>query len=236
MRNVFSTILAIIFSTTIWASSTAEWASTEERNVGEYDAVYVSGWFDVTLVAGQEGVIQLEGKSSILENIETEVRNGKLHIEWDKEVNINPFQSMSKVLITVPVEEISAVRLSGSGSIVSKTNLKSSSFETTLSGSGTLDLDIETSSLSSSISGSGNTILSGSAKEYDVQVSGSGDVKAFELKADDVSASISGSAKIKVHANTSVTARISGSGDVRYIGSATKIDSKVSGSGSVSKG
>ena len=99
-----------------------------------------------------------------------------------------------------------------------------------------MDLDIETSSLSSSISGSGNTILSGSAKEYDVQVSGSGDVKAFELKADDVSASISGSAKIKVHANTSVTARISGSGDVRYIGSATKIDSKVSGSGSVSKG
>ncbi len=236
MRTIFSTILTIIFSSTIWASSTVDWASTEERNVGDYDAVYVSGWFDVTLVAGQEGKIQLEGKSNILENIETEVRNGKLHIEWDKEVNIKPFQSMSKVLITVPVEEINAVRLSGSGSIVSRTTLKSNSFETTLSGSGTLDLDIETSSLSSGISGSGNTILSGSAKEYEVQVSGSGDVKAFDLKTDDVTASISGSAKIRVHANTSVTARISGSGDVRYIGSATKIDSKVSGSGSVSKG
>ena len=236
MKNLFATLFTIICSTAVWANFSTDLPATEERNVGEYKAVYVSGWFDVTLVAGQEGIIRLEGKSNILENIETEVRNGKLHIEWDKQVNLNLFRSTSKVLITIPVEEINAVRLSGSGSIISDTTLKSNSFETTLSGSGTLDLDIETASLSSGISGSGNTILRGSTKEYEVQVSGSGDIKAFELKADDVTASISGSAKIKVHANTSVTARISGSGDVRYIGSATKIDSKVSGSGSVSKG
>ena len=235
MRNLFSSMLAILCSTLLWANNTAEWVATEERNVGEFEAVFVSGWFDVMLVAGQEGIITLEGKSNVLENITTEVRNGKLHIEWDKQAKMNPFQSMSKVSITIPVEEINAVRLSGSGSVISDTTLKSANFETTLSGSGTLDLDFETSSLSSVISGSGKTILSGRTKEYEVQVSGSGDVKAFELKADDVKASISGSAKIRVHANNSVTARISGSGNVRYIGSATKIDSKVSGSGSVQK-
>ena len=157
-------------------------------------------------------------------------------IEWDKEVKGNMFKGMSKVAITVPVEQIDAVKLAGSGSIVSETTLQSSNFETTLSGSGTLELQVETKSLSSQISGSGKTVLSGSTGEYEVQISGSGDVKAFDLKAEDVKASISGSAKIKVNANTSITARISGSGDVRYIGNATKIDSKVSGSGSVSKG
>ena len=236
MKKLIWTALTILITTPLLALNTELAASTDERNVGEYDAIYVSGWFDVTLVAGKEGTISLEGKESVLKNIKTEVKNGKLHIEWDKDVKSNIFKGMSSVNITIPVEEINSVRMAGSGSITSEATLQSPSFETTLSGSGTLDLRVETNSLSSTISGSGKTELSGSTKEYEVQISGSGDVKAFELKAEDVKASISGSAKIKVHANTSITARISGSGDVRYIGNATKIDSKVSGSGSVSKG
>ena len=90
--------------------------------------------------------------------------------------------------------------------------------------------------MSSTISGSGKTILSGKTDTYEVQVSGSGDVKAYNLKAENVTVSISGSAKIRVHADTSITSRVSGSGNVYYTGNATKIDSKVSGSGSISKG
>lgn len=236
MKKILWTLSALLLCNLSIANQGNEMAAIEERNVGEYDAVYVSGWYHVTLVEGKEGLITLEGKPNTLKNITTEVVDGKLRVEWDKEVNMNPFQSMSKVLITIPVEEIEAVRLSGSGSVVSETTLRSGSFETTLSGSGKLDLDVETDNLTSGISGSGYTVLSGTAKEYEVQVSGSGDVKAYELKADDVHASISGSAKIKVYANNSLTARISGSGGVRYMGPATKIDSKVSGSGSVSKG
>lgn len=236
MKKLIWTALALLITAPLFASKIDLLPVNEERNVGEYDAIYVSGWFDVTLVDGEEGVISLEGKANILKNIKTEVKNGKLLIEWDKDVNSNLFKGMSKVAITIPVEEINAVKLAGSGSIVGETTLQSDSFGTTLSGSGTLDLRVETNSLSSTISGSGKTVLSGTAHEFEVQISGSGDVRAFELKAEDVRASISGSAKIKVNANTSITARISGSGDVRYIGDATKIDSKVSGSGSVSKG
>ena len=209
-------------------------SDSEERKVGEYDAVYVAGWFDVTLVEGKEGTITLEGKQNTIKHINTEVKNGNLVIEWDKEVNMNLFHS--KVRITVPVESISAVKLSGSGSVKSNKALRSQSFETTLSGSGTLDLNVETASIRSAVSGSGNTVLSGSANSYEVQVSGSGDVRAYKLEAEDVTASISGSGKIRVHANTSITARISGSGKVYYMGDAKKIDSKVSGSGSISKG
>ncbi len=236
MKKAILIFTVLLLGSMAFASSSVIDAATEERNVGEYESIHISGWYDVTLVDGKEGKITLEGKASVLENITTEVVNGKLKIKWDKNVNLNPFQGMSKVLITIPVEEIDAVVLSGSGSVVSDKTLKSDTFDTTLSGSGTLDLSIETNSLTSSISGSGNTVLSGKTATYKVQVSGSGDVKAFGLKADDVTASISGSAKVKVYANTSITASISGSGDVRYMGPATKINSKVSGSGSVTKG
>lgn len=235
MKKVILTFAALIVSCLAYSNTTIFVAATEERNVGEFESIHISGWYDVTLTEGKEGKITLEGKPSILENITTEVVNGKLKIKWDKYVKLSPFQGMSKVLITIPVEEIDAVVLSGSGSVVSNKTLRSDTFDTTLSGSGSIELNIETSSLSSTISGSGNTVLSGKTGTFKVQISGSGDIKAYELKADDVTASISGSAKIKVYANTSVTASISGSGDVKYMGPAKKINSKVSGSGSVSK-
>ncbi len=234
MKTTISNLLALFLITSVSAFGNATQSNVEERKVGEYDAVYVSGWFDVVLVDGKEGSITLEGKANTIEHINTEVKNGTLLIEWDKEVSTNLFKS--KVSITVPVESISAVKLSGSGSVVSKTTVKSESFATTLSGSGTLDLRAESASMSSTISGSGKTILSGKTNSYEVQLSGSGDVKAYNLKAEDVTVNISGSGKIRIHADTSITSRVSGSGNVYYTGNATKIDSKVSGSGSISKG
>ncbi len=209
--------------------------TSEKRNVGEYDAIYVSGWFDVELVSGEEGVIELEGKSKYLKHISTEVVNGKLKIKWERRHNATPFYSWSNIRITIPVEDISAVGLSGSGSIVGKTKLRADSFAATMSGSGKVDLNIETNKLKSVISGSGDALLRGTATDFVAEVSGSGDIKAYKLKADTVTAVISGSADIEVHADVAIKARISGSGDVEYIGNAKKIDSKVSGSGSIKR-
>ena len=210
--------------------------STEKRNVGEYDAIYVSGWFDVELVAGEEGVIELDGKSKYLKHISTEVVNGKLKIKWERRHNATPFYSWSDIKITIPVEDISAVALSGSGTIVGKSKLRTDSFTASLSGSGKVDLNVETNELKSVLSGSGDALFRGTTTDFVAEVSGSGDIKAYELKAENVTAVISGSADIKVYADESIKARISGSGDVEYIGNAKKIDSKVSGSGSIKRG
>ncbi len=210
--------------------------NTERRDVGDYDQVSVSGWFDVTLVEGTEGEITLEGKESQLKYIDTEVRDGRLKIEWTKRHNINPFYSFSKVYITIPVEDIDAVYLSGSGSVIGEKSLSANRFSAKLSGSGKIELDVVTEKINTAISGSGDIILRGKTKDLDVEVSGSGDVKAFGLEADFVAASISGSADVNVNAKEKIWARISGSGDVNYIGTPDKIDSKISGSGSVSKG
>lgn len=209
--------------------------STEKRNVGEYDAIYVSGWFDVELVSGAEGVIELEGKSKYIKYVSTEVVNGKLRIEWDKKNNRNPFYSLSNIRISIPVEDINAVALSGSGTIVGKTKLKADNFSARLSGSGKVELDIDANTLKTVISGSGDARLSGTATDFVAEVSGSGDVRAYKLKTDTVTAVISGSADIEVHADESIKARISGSGDVEYIGNAQKINSKISGSGSIKR-
>jgi len=240
MKKLAALSLVVLFT----LSCTAQWGKkvngngnmvTIERSTGDYDAVAVSGWFDVDLVDGNEGDISLKGEENLLEHIITEVKDGKLVIKVEKGMNLKPSSWKEGIHITVPVESIDAVSLSGSGDIVGKTTLKSEDFKTTMSGSGDITLDIDASSISASMSGSGDINLSGSTTDFDVTISGSGDIKAFELEADNVDATVSGSADIKVTANQKLKARVSGSGDIHYKGNPEKIDTKTSGSGDITK-
>ncbi|WP_420601013.1 head GIN domain-containing protein [Flagellimonas sp.] len=209
---------------------------TIERSVGNYDAVALAGWFDVELVDGNEGEITLKGESNLLEYIKTEVKNGKLVIKVEKGVNLRPSNWNSGIYVTVPVEQINSVALSGSGDIVGKTTLKSDNFDARMSGSGDISLSVDAQNVKAALSGSGDINLEGKTTDLDIQVSGSGDVKAYELEAEFVSAQVSGSADIRVTANQAIDARVSGSGDIHYRGNPKKINTKSSGSGDISKG
>lgn len=211
---------------------------TIERSTGDYDAIAVSGWFDVILVDGQEGKISIEGEENLLEHIKTEVKEGKLVIKVKKGYNLQPssWKKDGGIYVTVPVESVDEVSLSGSGDIVGKKTISTTNFSTRMSGSGDITLDVESKTVKASMSGSGDINLSGTTELLDVQISGSGDVKAYDLVADTVDASISGSADIKVTAREMLKARVSGSGDIHYRGNPKKVDSKTSGSGDVTEG
>lgn len=209
---------------------------TADRHVGDYDALAVSGWFDIDLVDGREGELILKGDENLLEYVVTEVDGGKLTIKVKRGFNLSPSKSSRGIHITVPVESIDRVNLSGSGDIVGKTTIKTSNFKTAMSGSGDITLDIESNSIVAAMSGSGDMNLSGSTEHLEVSISGSGDIKAYGLEADNVEATISGSADIEITANESLKARVSGSGDISYRGNPKKIDTKTSGSGDITRG
>ncbi len=209
--------------------------TTIERSVGSYDEVALAGWFDVDLVDGNEGELTLRGESNLLEHIKTEVKDGKLVIKVEKGLNLKPSNWKDGIHITVPVETIDAVTLSGSGDIVGKKTIKTGDFKTRMSGSGDITLSIEAESVTATMSGSGDINLDGSTTDLEVQISGSGDIKAYDLEADNVTAQVSGSADIKVTANKSLDARVSGSGDISYRGNPEKLKTKSSGSGDISK-
>lgn len=209
---------------------------TIERNIGDYEGVAVAGWFDVDLISGNEGEITLEGEENLLEYIITEVKDGVLVIKTEKGVNLKTSTWNSGIRITVPIESIQSVSMSGSGDIVGKTTIKADKFSTSMAGSGDITLELETNEMNASMSGSGDITLSGTTTSFDATVSGSGDIEAYALTADDVSATISGSADIQVTAKKSIKARVSGSGDISYRGNPVKVDTKTSGSGDISKG
>jgi len=172
MKKLATLSLVLLLTT----SCSAQWGKgvkgngkkvTVDRTVSEYDALAVSGWFDVDLVEGKEGELTLEGEENLLEYIITEVENGKLIIKVEKGVNLKPSSSSDGIRITVPVESIDAVSMSGSGDIVGKKTIKSSNFKTAMSGSGDITLDIETESITAAMSGSGDMNLSGSTRNFE---------------------------------------------------------------------
>lgn len=207
---------------------------TQTRNTADYDAIKVSGSFDIDLVAGKEGKITIKGEENILEVIVVEVEDNTLKIQVKKNINIHSSMG-KKVQVTVPFEKISELNLSGSGDIKSKDVIKTDKFLARLSGSGNFNLAVDSNTLELNLSGSGNVRLKGSADSFTTKLSGSGNIDAGELKSKNVDVNVSGSGDSKVNCSESLTARVSGSGDIKYIGNPEKRDVKVSGSGNISK-
>jgi hypothetical protein len=207
---------------------------TVERATPSYDHIAISGAFNIELVDGHEGKITLEGEENILDHIITEVKGDKLNIRFKKGYPQRAYWK-NQVSITIPVERIHGLSLSGSGDIVGNTTIKTDHFETAMSGSGDIALVVEANSVKASMSGSGDITLRGKTSNLEISISGSGDIKAYDFIADNVEALVSGSATVEVTANKSINAKVSGSGDIDYRGNPEKIDTKVSGSGDITQ-
>lgn len=234
-------VIAILFATAshaqLWKGKKIKGngnVTTENRTTGDYDGIKCAGSMDYILVAGTEGKIKIEGESNLLEYIVTEVKNGNLVVKTEKAVNLSP--SWNKTIkITIPFKDISSVSLAGSGDLWNEDKITTSDFDVSLAGSGDVILNVEASSVKGSLAGSGDLTLKGSTNDLTAKLAGSGDIHGFGLQANNTEVSLAGSGDIRVVSNKAIKARVSGSGDIEYKGNPDKKDTKVSGSGSISK-
>ncbi|MDP4606428.1 MAG: DUF2807 domain-containing protein [Flavobacteriaceae bacterium] len=236
----------MIISLLVIASTNTSWAqwgknirgngqeTTTIRQTLPYDQINVSSSFDVVLFSGEEGKIELEGESNLLTYVDTQVKSGQLIIKPRTGVQLRPSWG-KRIKLRVPVKQIDALRLSGSGTIEGTTTLRDPSMEVIISGSGDIHLDLACTELIAVISGSGSITASGTATRSNINLSGSGDFKGFDLSTRITEAIISGSADISVSASELLSAKIVGSGDIYYRGNPKKIDSKIVGSGDLIK-
>ena len=234
----------------------------ETRELGNFTSLSSQGSMNVQITYGNSNSVVVEADENLLPYIETTVEGGKLSIRSKKNVNL---KSSSKMNIYVSMTKINSLQLSGSGNINgsgaftndAKTDIAVSgsgnlalNFDTfkdldlSVSGSGNIDLKgNSTNTISAHISGSGNIDCSNiscnsdlTASDFNLSTSGSGNIIINKkIKAHQVTLRKSGSGNIKVYASNSIDAKISGSGNVFYKGNATKINSKVAGSGKVLK-
>jgi len=73
MKTLFTFLVLVSFNATQLNAQ-----QTEKRNVGTYDGIHIAGSYEVTLIQGSEGTIELMGNDEDLEKIEAKVKNGTL--------------------------------------------------------------------------------------------------------------------------------------------------------------
>ncbi len=240
--KLLTTLLITAFMVT---SANAQWwgnkkvkgngnVTTQERKTSDYDEVKVAGSFDVTLVRGTEGTITIKAEENLMEHIITEVDGDELKIKVEKGINLRPSNG-KKIEITVPFQDISEVALAGSGDVSTRDKITADSFEAKVAGSGDLVLEVEANDIEAAVAGSGDLTLTGSTNSLEAKVAGSGDFHGFDLNSNDTEVNVAGSGDARVTCKSRLKARVAGSGTIKYKGNPTKEDTKVAGSGSISK-
>jgi hypothetical protein len=124
--------------------------------------------------------------------------------------------------------------VSGSGNI--KLNGECKRFSSDVSGSGKVVVSVTSSGAADfGVSGSGKIEASGSASTVTATISGSGKVMAGDLETNSCDVKIAGSGDVEINVKNELDANITGSGNVRYKGNPSKVNSHSAGSGHVRK-
>ncbi|MBL7965959.1 MAG: DUF2807 domain-containing protein [Prolixibacteraceae bacterium] len=228
--------LSFIFLAFIVATTQLR-AEEQTRKVDPFTEISLRIGANVHLEQGAKHSLEIVAKPSTLDEIITEVKEGKLIIRFpNKNYLWKDFQP-GEITIYVSAPEINGLGVSGSGDIIAEDEIKTKILDMAVSGSGNIKLsDLNAERVKTTISGSGDIVISGSnpAQDLSVTISGSGNFKGLNYSADDVSVKIAGSGNVGIEANKNLYVRLAGSGNVTYKGKPL-IDQSIAGSGSVRK-
>jgi hypothetical protein len=228
-------LASAIFLASFFALALKVQAETQTRKVDQFTEISLRVGATVHLEQGEPQSLEITAKSSTLEELITEVKDGKLIIRFpNKDFFWKTFQP-GEITINITVPRITGLGVSGSGDIVAADGIKTKDLELAVSGSGNIKIDdLAAVAVKSIISGSGNIVLSGNktAEDLSVVISGSGNFKGMNFSADDVNVRVSGSGNVDLQANKNLNIRMFGSGDVTYKGHPL-VDQSVAGSGKV---
>ena len=203
---------------------------TELRNLPAFTGIDLRNTANVYVSQGEIQEIKIEAEDNIVPLLLTEIKNDELIIYCKDDIH-----TKRVINIYITVKNLCLMELSGSGSMVARSQFNCDHMNIRLSGSGDIKANVIAKSLKATLSGSGNMELAGSSAESDLRISGSGDMNAQLMKSFTSSISISGSGNSKVDVANDLTVNISGSGNVFYLSEPGHMQSRITGSGMIQK-
>ncbi|MET4546469.1 hypothetical protein ABIE26_003796 [Pedobacter africanus] len=236
--SFFALLFLSFFTKPLAAMTTLTYNSrpiSDERTVKNFDNVVAGGPIQVIIKMGSTESLRFEGDAEAISTLVAEVKGSTLvirpktsWISWAKKYE------NKKITAYVNAKQLSALTMSGDGSIVVSGTIKTNNFNLTLSGSGSIRANIAADEIEAIVSGSGKALVEGTATEASVTLSGPCTFGTKALEVDELSARISGKGNINISCSKKIKAFISGSGHINYLGS-PEIQKTVIGTGGVNK-
>ncbi|MTI30139.1 head GIN domain-containing protein [Xanthovirga aplysinae] len=188
---------------------------------------------EVILKKGNLQKVEIVAEPKIIDQIQTQVRNGVWDISFPRRSRI---RFHKPITIYITVKELKAAGIGSSGSIIAKESISNpNQLNLSIAGSGDIIFENQqVKALRASIAGSGNINVEGQTDRLKLSIAGSGKFKAYDLKAKMASISIAGSGRSEVFVEDDLDVRVAGSGDVYYQGE-PRVSISSAGSGKVRK-
>jgi hypothetical protein len=204
---------------------------TESRTVPPFTAIVIEGSGNVTLSQGNTQSLSVESDDNLLPRVKTEVRAGILYLGFKE--GVKPMR-VSRLEFLISVEELTAVKISGSGNLHATTPVRADALTLEISGSGGIYMEMGVGRLGVTISGSGGITVEGKADQLSLTISGSGSMQGSDLATGAADVTVNGSGEAVINARRTISITVSGSGRVAYGGGA-KATIKSTGSGVVQR-
>lgn len=182
---------------------------TETRQVTGFDGVTVTGAGNILIDQSGAESLTITTDDNLLQYITTEVRGGKLVIEFTRGVLFNKVKDLT---FKVGVKNLNSIQVDGAANVEGK--------------------NIATENLSVKLNGAGAMTLSGKATEQNVVLDGVGTYNAAELSSQRAQVTNNGTGAVVVRVSDKLDASVNGLGSIEYIGD-PQVTKKVSGIGTV---
>ncbi len=205
----------------------------EERRVGEFTRVALTGDGRVEVSQGNVCSLTVEAAEDVLPLVTSEVRDGELVLGVRRE---GPGGRLRRkrldVRFRVTLVSVSGLTLSGAGRMDAP-SIVAGSLSLVVSGAGALEVGrLGARSLDVVLSGRGSCEVAGKVGTQRIRLSGAGSYVAPDLESAAAKVVVSGSGDAVIRVRDTLDARVSGTGSVRYHGAPT-VRQRVTGVGCV---
>ena len=219
--------LSLILTTQLSAQS------TQDRNVGNFDGIQVSAGIDLYLKQGGSTSVKVKAKSDVIDDIVTQVENGKLIIKMNGKNYCN-WGNTGRNEVYVVVNDLKYLSASVGSDVISE-NLELDELTLNTSGGSDVSMEIQVNVLKISASGGSDINLSGSAQQLDVKANGGSDLSAKKLKVKNCEINTSGASDASIYVTGDLSMSASGASDINYSGNPNVITSRTSGGADITK-
>ncbi|NJK95668.1 MAG: DUF2807 domain-containing protein [Bacteroidales bacterium] len=235
-NNIIILIITIIFTgftscissqSPLLVKGTGE-VKDKSYDVSGFDAIEVSGGFDVDLIQGNSEGVVLSAQENLFEHITVKVEAGTLKIYTER--NIIQTKGMKA---KISLKSIQKLRVSGGGDVIASQGLDVPNLNLEISGGGDLKTNLKTNNMECRISGGGDVEINGSMKDYNMNITGGGDLNS-NVVTEKINCSMTGGGDISLKSTgrtTGADISISGGGDLTLDIDAGRINCTVSGGG-----
>lgn len=188
-------------------------------NVSGFHAIQASGIASVYLTKGSQEKVEVEINEKYREfvriSVDDQVLNIKLEIK--DRGNRRDFEDL-KFKVYVTYKSLDELSGSGATNFHTQNKLTASKLKLNVSGANNSTLDLDAGEFKVEASGAANIKLSGSADKLAIDANGACNIKAYDLKATNVHAQVSGVSNAYVTAQKKLDVKADGLSHVNYKG------------------